>query len=78
MYVPVAEVFTADESITIDDVRSPSPVSYALAPNSTYANPLTMLCGLAPLNVITGAIVSVTLIVLTTCTALFPLESVTS
>ena len=64
--------------ITIDEVKFPSILSIAVAPNSLYASPIFKSTVVAPFKVITGAVVSAkTFIVLDTCVAAFPAASLT-
>ena len=64
--------------ITIELVRSPSPTSSAVAPGSVKVLPTSIVSGLSPSMVITGAVVSTTLTVRVTETAALPLVSLTS
>ena len=63
---------------TIEALSLPATPPQAVAPNSTYASPASIVCGSAPTNVITGTVVSTTSTVLVTVTAGLPEESVTS
>ncbi len=44
--------------MTIPPEMSPSESSFAVAPNSVYASPNSIVCGFAPVKVITGGVVS--------------------
>ena len=58
MYEPTAAVLTAYASVMIDPVMSPSYLSSAVAPSSTYGEPTSMVWGLAPTRVMTGGVMS--------------------
>ncbi len=69
---------TALESIPMLAVMSPSTLSVAVAPNSLYAVPNSMLCGLTPVKVISGIVTSAVIVtVLVTSTAAFSAVSLT-
>lgn len=63
--------------IIFTEISPPSPVSYAVAPSSTYGDQTIIVCGLAPLKVSVGGVVSTTLTILIPVTAGLPLESLT-
>ena len=49
---------TADTSKAIDEVISPSKLSVAMAPASTYVEPTSNVTVASPTSVITGTVVS--------------------
>ena len=57
MYVPAVDVSTVPE-VVIDEVRSPSTSSVAVAPGSVKVSPTVRLMVEEPVSVITGGIVS--------------------
>ena len=56
MYVPAVAVSTEPE-VVIEEVRSPSTLSVAVAPGSVKVSPTVRLMVEEPVNVITGAVV---------------------
>ena len=56
LYTPDTLVFTPVASVIILLVKSPSSLSYAVAPKSIYSVPLFTVTALFPTNVITGAL----------------------
>ncbi len=65
----------------MDAVKSPSLLSFAVAPGSLNVSPICRFIGLAPLRVMTGGIVSALVasltIILRDAVAVLPSESVT-
>ena len=57
VYVPAVAVSTEPE-VVIDEVRSPSTPSVAVAPGSVKVSPTVKLIVEEPVNVITGTVVS--------------------
>ena len=57
MYVPAVDVSTEPE-VVIEEVRSPSTLSVAVAPGSVKVSPTVRLIVEEPVKVITGAVVS--------------------
>ena len=68
MYSPGTKVFTEPEIVT----DKFSLKSCAVAPNSTYFVPASSVISASPFNVITGAIVSITVTFLTTLEMFVP------
>ena len=79
VYVPAVDVTTV-ELVTIFAVITPSTLSLAVAPASTYASPTVSVTEAEPISVITGGVVSAadkTFTVRVTSFAALPDESVT-
>ncbi len=51
-------MFTAEASMTIEPEMSPSTLSRAVAPSSTYESNTSIVCGFAPRRVMTGGVES--------------------